>query len=132
MNNFQGFDNQNNGAGVGGVLAGLLAGCGTWIGLEILWWRLGWGPGHWSRSDIFHAYWLAFWSHLYPSYKGDLGTWASFEAWLRAQHQYDAFVASFWFPFIAGSLAGLVTAWFVVRIANRKNTAAFIRGSRVR
>jgi hypothetical protein len=130
MNNFQGFDNQNNGAGVGGVLAGLLAGCGTWIGLEILWWRLGWGPGHWSRSDIFHAYWLAFWSHLYPPYKGDLGTWGSFETWLRAQHQYDAFVASFWAPFLVGTTIGILVAAAVVRAINKKG-AAVLRGGRL-
>lgn len=131
MNNFQGFDDRNNGAGIAGFLAGISSGIGTFLLGVREWWAWGWGPGNWSRSDILHAYWLAFWSHLHPPYKGDLGTWGSFEAYLRAHRQYDAFVASFWVPFLAGSGVGLLVAWFVVRIANRKNRAAFIRGSRV-
>ena len=39
MNDFQGFDNRNNGAGI----AGTLSGPGTFTGLESLWGRMGWG-----------------------------------------------------------------------------------------
>lgn len=130
MNDFQGFDNRNNGAGIAGTLAGVLSGLGTFIGLESLWWRMGWGPGNWNRSDIFHSYWLAFIGHVNPSYKGDLGTWISFENWLRARHQYDAFMAAFWVPFLVGTMIGLVTAWFVVRTVN-KSGASYVRGSRI-
>lgn len=130
MAEFRGFDNQNNGAGTAGILAGFVVGTGTFLLVVREWWEWGWGPGHWSRSDIFHTYWLAFWGHLNPSYRGDLGTWGSFEAWLRAHHQYDSFVASFWVPFLAGSMVGILTAWLVVRAFNRQRKS-YLRGSRI-
>ncbi len=129
MNNFQGFDNRSNGAGVAGWLAGSLAGTGTFLLGIREWWAWGWVPGHWSRSGILHAYWLAFWGHLKPDYEGDLGTWGSFEAGLRAQHLYDAFVASFWVPFLIGAMVGILAGWLAVRAVNR-NGAAYLRGGK--
>ncbi len=129
MNNFQGFDNRNNDAGIAGWLAGCLSGIGTFLLGVREWWAWGWGPGHWSRSDIFHAYWLAFVGHLYSPYEGDLGTWGSFEAYLRSHHQYDSFVASFWIPFLAGSTLGILVGWLVVRALSKKD-AAYLRGGK--
>ena len=43
MNQFQGFDNRNNGGGIAGTTAGILCGLGTFIGFESFWWRMGWG-----------------------------------------------------------------------------------------
>ena len=130
MSHFQGFDDRKNGAGILGLLAGLLAGAGTVL-LEVReWWAWGWGPGNWSRSDILHSYWLAFFGHLNPSYKGDLGTWGSFEGYLRSHHQYDAFVASFWVPFLVGSVVGILTGLWVFRLVNKKG-GTYIRGSRI-
>ena len=42
MNNFQGFDDQQNGSGIVGFLAGSLAGIGMYLGCEWAWWRTGW------------------------------------------------------------------------------------------
>ena len=131
MTQFQGFDNRNNGGGIAGIFVGTLCGLGTFIGLESFWWRMGWGPGDWNRSDIFHAYWLAFIGHVIPSYKGDLGTWISFGNWLRSRHQYDSFAAAFWIPFLVGIMTGLLTAWLVVRSANRSGSS-YVRGSQIK
>ena len=133
MNDFQGFDDRNNGAGITGALAGILAGTGTFLLGVREWWTWGWGPWDWSgsagKSDTIHSYWLAFFGHLKPAYKGDLGTWGSFESWLRNRHQYDAFVASFWVPFLVGSMLGLLVGFWVFRSMNRKG-AAYLRGGR--
>ena len=129
MNHFQGFDDRKNGAGILGLLAGVLVGVGTVL-LEVReWWAWGWGPGDWSRADILHAYWLAFFGHLNPSYEGDLGTWGAFEAYLRSHHQYDAFVASFWVPFLVGTMVGLLVGFWIFKSMNKK-PPAFIRGGR--
>ena len=133
MNDFQGFDNRNNGAGIAGLLVGITTGAGTFLLGVREWWVWGWGPWSWSypqgKSATIHAYWLALVGHVNPSYKGDLGTWGSFEAGLRGSHQYDAFVASFWVPFLIGASIGLLAAWLVVRASNRKG-AAYLRGGR--
>lgn len=138
MNNFQGFDNQNNGAKITGTLAGTLTGIGTFIGFENVWWRLGWGPWAWSvpsgSSATLHAYWLAIAGHIYPTYKGDFKnhpTWFSFESWLRNVHQYDAFMASFWIPLIVSIIAGILVGVRVVRAINRKD-AAYVRGGQIK
>ncbi|MGL3709472.1 hypothetical protein ACSYAY_01210 [Leptospirillum ferriphilum] len=129
MNNFQSFDDRDNGAMLTGVLAGCLSGSGAFLVVIKEWWAWGWGPGGWSWSDIAHAYWLAFAGHLFPSYKGDLGTWNAFREWLRLRHQYDAFTASFWVPFLIGLSVGLAVGWIVVRAVNRKG-ASYIRGAK--
>jgi hypothetical protein len=130
MNNIQGFDQRNNDAGTVGILAGIVAGAGTFLLGIREWWGWGWGPGNWSRADIFHAYWLAFFGYLFPSYKSDLGTWFSLEAWLRSRHQYDAFVASFWIPFIVSGIVGFVVGLLVSQAINRQGKN-YRRGSRI-
>ncbi|MHB1758338.1 MAG: hypothetical protein ACYCT9_12680 [Leptospirillum sp.] len=133
MSNFRGFDDQKNGSGIVGVLAGSLSGIGAYLGAEWGWWRLGWGPWEWAvpagRSDTIHAYWLAIWGHVNPSYAGDFGTWFSFESWLRGRHLYDAFVASFWVPLIVSVIAGILVGVLVSGAINKKDTP-FIRGGR--
>lgn len=133
MAEFQGFDNQNNGAGTAGLLSGIVLGIGTFLFGIREWWKWGWGAWSWAdpegKSDTIHAYWLAFWGHLIPTYKGDFGTWWLFSTWLHNHHKYDSFVASFWVPFIIGSSVGILTAWFVVRASNRQRKN-FLRGSR--
>ena len=133
MNNFQGFDDQKNGSEIVASLAGSLAGIGAYLGAEWAWWHLGWGPWNWSvsagRSDTIHAYWLAFFGHLNPSYKGDFGTWLEFEIWLRSRHMYDAFVASFWVPLTVSVITGILIGFWIFRSMNKKE-APFIRGGR--
>ena len=130
MSYFRGFDEQENGAGILGALAGLLSGGAVFLLAEREWWAWGWGPGNWSRSVILHAWWLAFMGHVNPSYMGDLGSWPHLSAWLRSHHQYDAFVASFWVPFLIGTSVGILAAWFLVRAVNRRGPA-YVRGSRI-
>lgn len=130
MNQFSGFDEQNNGSGIFGILAGMAAGTGLFLLGAREWWAWGWGPGNWSRSEILHAYWLAFWGSLNPSYEGDLGTWSSLRRGLLSHHEYDAFVASFWGPFLLGSIVGLLTGFLVVKALGKKDPA-YIRGSRI-
>ncbi|MHB8544824.1 MAG: hypothetical protein ACYC9S_12620 [Leptospirales bacterium] len=134
MNHFQGFDDQNKGSGIVGILVGSLAGIGAFVGSEWAWWRMGWGPWIWSgpagRSETIHAFWLAFFGHLNPSYSGDLGTWVSFASWLKSRHEYDAFVASFWIPFLIGAIVGLLSGLLVSGTINKKG-AAYVRGSRI-
>lgn len=129
MNNFHGFDDQKNGAGILALLAGLASGTGAFLLVVREWWAWGWGPGNWSRADILHSYWLAFFGHSNPSYKGDLGTWLEFETLLRRHHQYDAFVASFWVPFLVGTMVGLLVGFWIFKSMNKK-PPAFIRGGR--
>jgi len=130
MNQFRGFDDQKNGAGLLGVLAGILTGSGMLLISIREWWAWGWGPGNWSRPDILHAYWLAFFGHLNPSYKGDLGTWPAFESWLRIHHRYDAFVASFWVPLLVSICVGFLVGLLVSRATNKKYPP-FVRGARI-
>lgn len=130
MNNFQGFDAKDDGALLAAVLMGCLTGGGVFLLVLSEWWAWGWGPGLWSRSDIARAYWLSFVGHLFPSYKGDMGTWSALREWLHSHHQYDAFVASFWIPFMIGLSVGSLTAWLVVRAVNRR-VPAYIRGARI-
>ncbi len=130
MSHFQGFDNQNNEAKTAGLLTGIVLGSVTFLLGVREWWSWGWGPGNWSRSDILHAYWLAFWGNLNPSYVGDLGSWGNLKSWLLDHHAFDSFVASFWVPVIVGATIGILTAWFVIRAIN-KQKKGYIRGSRI-
>ena len=130
MNNFQSFDDRNNGAGIAGSLVGSLAGAGIFLLVLREWWAWGWGPGHWNRSAILHAYWLAFWGNLNPAYEGDYGTWGALKLRLLSHHVFDSFVASFWIPFLMGTSVGILTSWLVVRAINRKGPA-YVRGSRI-
>ena len=133
MNNFQGFDDQKNEAGIVGLLAGSLSGIGTYIGSEWAWWSMGLGPWAWSgpsgRSATVHAYWLVIVGHLKASYEGDWGTWFSFESLLRNRHQYDAFVASFWIPLIVSVTFGILIGVRVAGAMNRKG-ASYLRGGK--
>lgn len=131
MNDFRGFDDRKNGAGLMGSLAGILTGTGSILISIREWWAWGWGPGNWSRSDILHAYWLAFFGHLNPSYEGDLKmTWPAFGLWLQSHRQYDAFVASFWIPFIVSGILGFLVGMLVFRSIDKKSDT-YIRGGRV-
>ena len=136
MAEFQGLENQNNDAGIAGVLLGSVCGIGTFIGVENVWWRMGWGPWPWAnpveKSSTIHAYFLYSIHRFFPNHVSDLNngqTWFEFRAWLISNHINDSFFASFWVPLSLGILAGLATAWFVVRASNRQRKN-FLRGSR--
>ena len=138
MAEFQGLDNRNNDAGIAGVLLGSVCGTGTFIGVENVWWRMGWGPWEWrpgsgGKSSTIHAYFLYSIHHIFPNHVSDLNhgqTWFEFHAWLISNHINDAFFASFWVPLVLGILVGLASAWFVVRAINRQRKS-FLRGSRI-
>ena len=137
MAEFQGVDNRNNDAGLAGFLVGIVSGTGTFIGLENVWWRLGWGPWDWSdpqgKSATIHAYFLYLIHRVFPDHVSDLNngqTWFDFHAWLISNHLNDSFFASFWIPLSVGILTGLAMAWFVVRSINRQRKS-YLRGSRI-
>ncbi|AKS22740.1 MAG: Hypothetical protein C75L2_00030088 [Leptospirillum sp. Group II 'C75'] len=137
MNNIQGFDQQNNDAGTAGILAGIVIGIGSYLGLETLWWKAGFGPWNWSTSDLksatIHAYFLCLIHRFFPNHVSDLNggqTWFEFRNWLISNHLNDAFFASFWIPLTVGILAGILTAWFVTRAINRQGKN-YRRGSRI-
>jgi hypothetical protein len=129
---FQGFDEKGNNAGLMGALTGAVAGTVSVLFGIREWWAWGWGPEDWNRSTILHAYWLAFVGHLVPTYRSDFGAWEDFRNWLLLHHEYDAFVASFWVPMLVGTMVGLLAAVSVVRAMNRKSGGKYIRGSRSR
>lgn len=140
MAEFQGVDNRNNDAGLAGLLVGIVSGTGTFIGLENVWWRMGWGPWNWSgpygKSATIHAYFLYFLYSIhrfFPNHVSDLNngqTWFEFSNWLISNHLNDSFFASFWIPLAVGILVGLVSAWLVVRAINRQRKN-YLRGSRI-
>ena len=137
MANIQGSDNRNNDAGLAGLLVGIVSGTGTFIGLENVWWRMGWGPWNWlnpgGKSATIHAYFLYAIHHFFPNHVSDLNngqTWFEFRNWLISNHLNDAFFASFWVPLVLGILVGLATAWLVLRASNRQRKN-FLRGSRI-
>jgi hypothetical protein len=137
MAEFQGLEKQNNDAGLAGLLVGIVSGTGTFIGLENVCWRMGWGPWNWSGPEgqwaTIHAYFLYAIHHFFPNHVSDLNngqTWFEFRNWLISNHINDAFFASFWVPLVLGILVGLATAWLVVRASNRQRKN-YLRGSRI-
>ena len=137
MAEFQGLEKQNNDAGLAGLLVGIVSGTGTFIGLENVCWRMGWGPWNWSGPEgqwaTIHAYFLYVIHHFFPNHVSDLNngqTWFEFRNWLISNHINDAFFASFWVPLVLGILVGLATAWLVVRASNRQRKN-YLRGSRI-
>ena len=137
MGESQGFDNRNNDSGIAGLLSGIVAGTGTFLGTEWLWWKGGFGPWNWinpgGKSATIHAYFLYSIHRFFPDHVSDLNhgqTWFEFRDWLISNHINDSFFASFWIPLSLGILAGLVTAWFVVRAFNRQRKS-YLRGSRI-
>jgi|ACXJ01.1.fsa_nt_gi hypothetical protein len=141
MGEFRGFDNQNNDAGMAGLLAGLLAGVGTYLGSEWAWWKAGFGPWTWDRPegkpDTIHSYFLYAVHPIFPAHVSDLSdrrlgsaTWSEFRNRLIYNHINDSFFSSFWVPLTLGILAGLATAWIVVRAINRQRKS-YLRGSRI-
>ena len=137
MAEFQGLENQNNDAWLAGLLVGIVSGSGTFIGLENVWWRIGWGPWTWldsgGKSATIHAYFLYSIHRFFPNHVSDLNngqTWFDFHDWLISNHHNDSFFASFWIPLTVGILVALATAWFVVRAINRQRKS-YLRGSRI-
>ena len=131
------FGNRNSNAGMVGFLTGILAGAGTYLGSEWAWWKAGFGPWNWlnpgGKSATIHAYFLYSIHCFFPDHVSDLNhgqTWFEFRDWLISNHINDSFFASFWIPLSLGILAGLVTAWFVVRAFNRQRKN-YLRGSRI-